>query len=303
MRLKDETAAAQACPACRSSDVKTYPASWNTGIQLLGCRVCGLRALADKTALTLSADETDAKNAAYDYEAYLGTKRESADGPDRDQILTRLAAMTRDRPERTLFDLGAGDGKFCDQARGYGFGVGGNEVSPEAVELARERHGVELALGTLDQLALEDAHDVVTMWCVLAHVPDADGLLADVHRLLKPGGVLYLQTPRYSVLDRAAMTAMEMSSGRVSKFVDARVVDKHWMLHTVRSITAMLARHGFVDIEAVPRARFSLTSDFYLRAFGMPDRLVGPVSRAADFAIDRGAVPRIVLDVYARKAD
>lgn len=288
------------CPACGSGHVSLLPPSQVTGNQVIRCRMCGLRALTDRSGLQLNPEAGD--DADYDYAAYVGVMRESATVSDRERVLARLEEMTRGRPGRSLFDLGAGDGLFCDHARRFGFEVAGNELSVEAVELAKERYDVPLALGTLDELALEDAHDVLTMWCVLAHVEDVDGLLSDAHRLLKPGGVMYLQTPRFSAVDHAAAAALRASKGRMSKLVDVRISEKHWQLHTARSITALLARHGFVDVQAFPRARFSLTTDFYLRAFGMPDRFVGPASRAMDYAIERGAAPRIVLDVYARKA-
>lgn len=264
------------------------------------CRLCGLRALADRSALHGNPEAGD--DSDYNYAAYVSVMRESATVSDRERVLAHLDALTRGREGRSLFDLGAGDGLFCDHARKFGFEVAGNELSVEAIRLAQERYDVSLALGTLDELGLEDAHDVLTMWCVLAHVEDVDGLVSDAHRLLKPGGVMYLQTPRFSAIDHAAAAAVQASKGRMSRLLDVRISEKHWQLHTVRSITALLARHGFVDIQAVPRARFSLTTDFYLRAFGMPDRFVGPASRAMDYAIERGAAPRIVLDVYARKA-
>lgn len=290
------------CPGCHSHDVKVYPASQHTGITIVGCRTCGLRALADPSIMDVTPEQAAATDAAYNYAAYVSVMRESATEDDRVRVLTRLEQMMKDRRTPSLFDLGAGDGRFCDHARGFGFEVTGNELSAEAVALAKERYDVDLSLGTLDDVGFEHAHDVLTMWCVLAHVQDVDGLLSGVHRLLKPGGVLYLQTPRFSVADRAGVSALSMSGGRLSKLVDTRISTKHWMLHTARSITALLERHGFADVQAMPQARFSLTSDFYLRSLGLPDKMVGPTSKAMDFAIERGAVPRIVLDVYARKA-
>lgn len=296
-----QTSVETSCPACRSGRLRHLPHSRITGRQVLACRTCGLRALADRAALRLRPEGPSADNLEYDYAAYVSVMRESATVADRERVLTRLEQLTRGRPERSLFDLGAGDGLFCSQARDFGFAAVGNELSPEAVNLAKERYDVALSLGTLDELGLENAHDVLTMWCVLAHVEDNDGLLADSFRLLKPGGVLYLQTPRFTAADWAAAAALMMSNGRAPGLVDARISEKHWQLHTPRSIAALLRRHGFVDVQAIPRARFSLTSDFYLRSFGMPERFVGPASRAMDYAIERGAAPRIVLDVYARK--
>jgi 2-polyprenyl-3-methyl-5-hydroxy-6-metoxy-1,4-benzoquinol methylase len=52
--------------------------------------------------------------------------------------------------------------------------------------------------------------DVVTMWCVVAHVPDPRALLSDAVRALRPGGVLLLTTPnlRFQMGYAAALGAL-----------------------------------------------------------------------------------------------
>ena len=83
--------------------------------------------------------------------------------------------------------------------------------------------------------------------------------------------------------------------------MDRRVANHHWQLHTTRSIETLLARHGFADVRAVPQARYSLSSAMYLSSLGFPNRLAAATGRVMDVAIAHGPVPRIVLDVFARK--
>ena len=292
----------RSCPACLSNDVVLFPASRKTGRRVLGCRACGLRAWAERS--TYSHDMEDPAGAlTFDYEGYVQAKREGAMEDAWDDAIKMLGELLAGRPDLNLFDVGAGDGKFLDLARKNGFGVGGNELHAGAVELAKSRYDVDLMLGELPELGLENAYDALTMWCVLAHVEDVDSLVEDCFKLLKPGGLMYLQTPRWTVVDRMALAALKSSSGRFTRIVDRRVAEHHWQLHTTRSMVALLERHGFRDVQAIPKARYSLKSSMYLNSLGMPARLARPTGFAMDTAIKHGPVPRIVLDVFARKPE
>ncbi|WP_370288130.1 methyltransferase domain-containing protein [Nocardioides sp.] len=240
-------------------------------------------------------------SAEYDYAAYVSVMRASAVHDDRQEVLDRLLALTASLPQPDLFDVGGGDGTFAALARERGLAVSGNELSLEAINLARERHDVTLHFGTLDQLDHRDEHAIMTMWCILAHVDDGEALLRDAYRALRPGGILFLQTPHYSAIDHVATRAFTGSRGRLSRFAVARLGTKHHVLHTRRSMHTLLSRVGFTDVETLPRARYSLTSEFYLQALGLPAGAAVRTGRVVDRAIRGGAAPRIVMDVYARK--
>lgn len=293
---------APTCPACDSTRVHLYPTSRTSRRSVLGCRACGLRAWAERS--TYAHDLDDPGGAlTFDYDGYVGSKREGAAQQGWAEALATLRHDLDERPDRSLFDVGAGDGEFLALAREAGFAVSGNELHAGAVDLARERYGVDLQLGELGELGLVDAYDALTMWCVLAHVEDVDQLLTDSLRALKPGGILYLQTPRWTRADRLALSALRVSGGRLARVVDRRVAEHHWQLHTAGSMTALLERHGFTDVRAIPKARYSLKSSMYLESLGVPAGLAKVTGRAMDAAITHGPAPRIVLDVFARKPD
>jgi hypothetical protein len=144
--------------------------------------------------------------------------------------------------------------------------------------------------------------DAVTMWCVLAHTNDGPGMVAGAADLLKPGGILFVQTPHRTFADRLFIGAKSATQGRVSRLSDRRLAVHHRILHTRRSITALLERHGFVDIEVQPQARYSLSSEAYLASMRTPSWALGPASKVMDLAVQSPLAPRIVLDVRARKA-
>jgi SAM-dependent methyltransferase len=102
-------------------------------------------------------------------------------------------------PGRRLLDVGAGIGTFLAMARAEGWEVAGTEVSASASELARDRYGIDLRLGQLDELTVPDgSFDAVTLWHVLEHVPSPRSVLTACHRLLVTSGVLVVAVPNDS---------------------------------------------------------------------------------------------------------
>lgn len=293
------------CPACAGSRVRIAVASTATGRRISSCRDCGVRFWADHQAAE-RMDAIDVQNAmsADDYQSWVDIKREQV-GPDAWRsaiawIQEALGKSGADAP--VVYDVGAGDGQFLSMARDeHGFAVTGNELVAGAVQLAQERYGVHLDLGDLETLGHESVADAATLWCVLAHVDDGDQLLSDVRKLLRPGGVVYLQTPHWTRADTAAHAVARASRGHLSKVPDRRIAQHHWILHTRDSITAQLERLGFVDVVAEPKARYTLRSEAYFASMNPPAWTVKPMARALDSALKHGLAPHIVLDVRARR--
>lgn len=98
-------------------------------------------------------------------------------------------------PQARLLDVGCGNGNYLEFARRAGWQVQGVDFDPVAVATARER-GLDVFEGTIKVLAGERAcYDRITLSHILEHVYDPWDVLADCYRLLKPGGVLWLETP------------------------------------------------------------------------------------------------------------
>ena len=296
------------CPACAGPDVRTAVASHATGRRISSCRDCGAHFWHYREdAERLEAIELQIEWSADDYSDWVDIKREKV-GPEAWRgalgwIREALPRATADRSP-VLYDVGAGDGEFLSVARDdFGFTVTGNEIVSGAVALAKERHDVDLDLGDLAGLGHVETVDAVTLWCVLAHVTDTDQLLSDTHRMLRPGGVLFLQTPHWTRADTAAHALKRVTRGRFSKVPDRRIAQHHWILHTRDSITRQLHRLGFVDVVAEPRLRYTLTAEAYIASMNPPSWSIRPAARMLDRLIASPLAPRIVLDVRARKAD
>lgn len=109
-------------------------------------------------------------------------------------VWRRRVAIERYVPGGRLLDVGCATGNFLhEMARSGRWGVEGVELSPEAAAQARERLGLMVHVGRLEEVDLPgSAFDVLTMWNVLDHLHDPLGSLRTAHRLLKPGGLLVL---------------------------------------------------------------------------------------------------------------
>jgi len=294
------------CPACADGTVVEGPPSRVTGRVVGRCRACRALVLTHPHVVDvafLSSDEMSAE----DYEAWVGIKREGV-GEDAwreatSWISEAIGDTGSERPR--LYDVGAGDGGYLRLARDeFGFDVTGNEVIEGAVALAQQQYDIDLELGDLADFHHRDEFDAVTLWCVLAHVPRGDDLLRNVHAMLRPGGVLFLQTPHRTTVDAVGNRLKNASRGRWSTVPDRRLAGQghHRILHTAASITAQLERLGFVDVEVQPRHRYSLTSRAYFASLDTPGWLLSPAAWLLDRAISSRLAPRIVVDVRARKA-
>lgn len=165
--------------------------------QVLGCRGCGLRFLDPQP----TASEL---NELYG-ESYFAGSSTAEPGYDRyvDEIenhrrtfAERIRRLPSPLPGQRLLDVGASIGVFVEQARRAGWEAEGIEPSEWASSYARGQLGQPVRTGIVDRTAAPAGHyQVITMWEVVEHLPDPAAVLADLHHLLAPGGILALSTP------------------------------------------------------------------------------------------------------------
>ena len=113
----------------------------------------------------------------------------------------RIWALLREQlPAEALLDAGCGDGRYIAALGSMARRVVGVDISERILETARaaaQRAGVEpeLVRANLESLPLEDdAFDVVLCTQVIEHVLDARAAVAELARVLRPGGTLILST-------------------------------------------------------------------------------------------------------------
>jgi 2-polyprenyl-6-hydroxyphenyl methylase / 3-demethylubiquinone-9 3-methyltransferase len=106
------------------------------------------------------------------------------------------------REGAVLVDLGCGAGLLAPHVAGRGYRHIGVDMSPSALRQAGE-HGVHGVRGDVLAVPLADAcADVVTAGEILEHVPDLRGAVAEACRVLRPGGLLVIDTLAATALCR-----------------------------------------------------------------------------------------------------
>ncbi len=222
-------------------------AAFNDDYQV--CRHCGT--LVSQNSLTddqlrVVDDEAD----FYGKQYWLGHQADDLGFPD---IQARARADLTERnlhwlktllkyrlpPGRTV-EIGCAHGSFVALMRVAGFDASGVEMSRWVVEFGRRAFGIPVEVGPVENVAIEAGSlDAVALMDVLEHLPDPLSTMRHCLGLLKPGGLLLIQTPCFEpdmrfdalVRDRAA-------------FLEQLKADEHLYLFTRDSVRELFARLG-----------------------------------------------------------
>jgi SAM-dependent methyltransferase len=107
-------------------------------------------------------------------------------------LVRRLTGLESGR----VLEVGCGSGLFLRCLADAGYVVEGAETSKVDAEHARERLGLTVHHGTVEDLALPAGRfDAVLLLYVLEHIPDPARTLAEIRRILVPGGSVVLGLP------------------------------------------------------------------------------------------------------------
>jgi SAM-dependent methyltransferase len=209
--------------------------------------------------------------------------------------LKPLERVTGPPGGRPLLDVGCYTGVFVEIAARRGWDAWGVEPSHWAVAEARAR-GLHVVQGTLESADLPEAtFDVVTMWDVIEHLADPRTALRQVHRLLKPGGLLVVHT-------------IDIESA-FARLMGARwpwLMEMHLYYFSRRTLRAMLGRTGFEVLSDKPQGRY-LRLGYLMNRMGALMPLVG---RPAEWLVTRLGLRGVAVPVnlgdlftaYARRA-
>jgi 2-polyprenyl-3-methyl-5-hydroxy-6-metoxy-1,4-benzoquinol methylase len=147
-----------------------------------------------------------------------------------------LAAI---QPGARVLDLGCGEGWFTRALQEAGADATGADVAREP--LRRAAGDLRLVHIESDELPFAPAaFDAVWAGELLEHVQDVVGLLAEIHRVLRPGGELILSTPDHPLRLRLRLALVP---GAFERHLDPR--SDHVRFFTARSLGTLLRDAGF----------------------------------------------------------
>lgn len=159
-----------------------------------------------------------------------------------------LEQYGQDLSQVRLLDIGCGGGVLTEELARLGCRVAGIDLSPRSIAVAQahaEQSGlaIDYRVSNATRLPFEDSSfETVTCCDMLEHVPDWQLVIAEVARVLKPGGLFLFDTINRTLKSKVVMIygAQEIPFTRFMP-ADAHV----WrMFITPDEISAALLAHG-----------------------------------------------------------
>jgi SAM-dependent methyltransferase len=153
---------------------------------------------------------------------------------DYDDTLAYLASLY---PQKgCLVEVGCGTGFLLKKFQEEGWDVFGVEPDEGLCDFVRHRQELRAIATTLEEAGIPDASvDVVVMLHVIEHLADPLATMLEVFRILKPGGHLVIETPRYDSLAFAALGRRERSIS----------CDGHIFFFTTGTLQRLCEKAGF----------------------------------------------------------
>ncbi len=237
------------CPSCGSDTYEViavgpdydHHCCGDQNFTLVRCKVCQFDYLNPRPT-------TDMLSRIYEAEDYIcydfDTKGNSfvqnwREGAETRRIQAALKHVTRPIPDLKICDIGPGDGTTLVAFGTLGVKPGnlyGVDIDQSIIDKL-ESKGLQGILSRAEDLQAEirDA-DVVLMLQVIEHVADPRRVMQVSHDMLRPGGIIWMETPNMDGWDRPFFSKRAWGGYHFPR---------HWSLFSPRTITRMLEETGF----------------------------------------------------------
>lgn len=140
---------------------------------------------------------------------------------------------------QTLLDIGCGDGLLVELGQAAGINCTGTEMRKSLRQQVQSRLG-DTAIVPSDITQLVSAsYDVVCLLNVIEHLREPKEMLNEIHRILKPGGLLLIHAPNMGGIP--ARLQRERWN-QIEPF-------EHFYYFTIQTLNEMLTASGFEAIE------------------------------------------------------
>jgi len=177
-----------------------------------------------------------------------------------DARVPAVAVVVAAGPRRIL-EVGCGWGELAEWlGRETGAEVVAVDLSPRMVELARER-GVDASVADVQELPFADGEfDVVVAAWMLYHVPDLDRGIAELARVLRPGGTLVAVTnSRYHLQELRDLVGSGPSTLSFNRENGEDLLSPHFAHVRREDIDGRLEFANRAEVDAYVRASISMS--------------------------------------------
>ena len=195
-------------------------------------------------------------------------------------LLKRMTAQQRIKEiantiplEGKWLDVGCANGVFVETVSGRGVEAQGIELSEHAVSIGKER-GLNLHVGTVDDLPVDESFDCITAFDVLEHVLEPLDFIGGIHKRLNDGGHVVLTVPNTGGIVRRIM-------GKRWYFY---IPEEHLHYFNSTNLAGLLEKQGF-DVLSVGPTYKPMTYNYALLQFAEFNPLIHKILKAPSFLI------------------
>lgn len=149
-----------------------------------------------------------------------------------------------------IVDVGGGYGRICPLLKEYADKVTLAEPSKQQLDIAKEylkdHKGIEMKLAQADSLPFADESvDAVTVVRVIHHIPDPEQEFAEIARILKPGGYLFIEFANYANFKNRLKHAVKLKRiPREPVDIRTKQSDIPFVNHNPHTVRKQLAHTG-----------------------------------------------------------
>jgi SAM-dependent methyltransferase len=181
---------------------------------------------------------------------YFENHDQDAKGRAAASLLERARELVGGRAGR-LLDVGSGRGELLLAAREAGWEAVGLDPSPAFARHAARHSGAEVRERPIERCGFESgSFDVVIFAAVLEHVYNPDETVAEIARVLRRGGALFVDVPNERGLYFRAGNLYQRLRGRDWVVNLAPTFDPYHLFgFSPRALRALLAKHGLRPVD------------------------------------------------------
>ena len=181
-----------------------------------------------------------------------------------------------------VLDIGCGGGLFLSLLKRKGAKVLGIELSDSRAHYAATKHGLNIYKHPIEsdfwQTGYKNYFDAVTLWDVIEHVNYPVQTLQCALNVLKPGGLLLIDTPsRDSLYHQVGEVTYRLSGGRFPTFLNAMYSSHlfgHKQIFSSAEMKDIFASSGLEVVQLQKFHELSFPYEFYLKKLLRSESLV-----------------------------
>lgn len=255
------------CPVCGSTE-RSF-ALTRMGLDIWRCKQCAHRyqhpRITFEKACELYADD---KTASDIYTQPIQKEIDRIKYQYGLDLVSQLNPPGRDR----IMDIGCGAGVFLEVALQNGWntcvGIDANSRYANIYQEAKGIQYIQSSFERFDRERLGANYDCISLWNVLEHLFDLQGIVAEIKRMLKQGGLLLIMVPN-----------VESLATRLIRDKSATFNWKHVSHFSPNSLRTLMARHGLecvhmeTAISEIDNVKSYMSGEYPYHGYGDPDHL------------------------------